>query len=398
MRSIAVVAAVALLGAPAPSLVAQGSPRLVAIGDIHGEIDGFKRILQAAGLADANGRWTGGRTQLIQTGDYTDRGAGTRAVLDLLIALEPQAKRAGGRAFALLGNHEVMNLIGDTRDVTREIFATFADANSEKKRLNAWEQYARLGAAKLAQGEPVPAVYGQTREVWMTTHPPGYVEYREAFAPRGKYGAWLRDKPIVTEVDGNIFMHAGINPANPPVKLEDLNTQTRGEIRRLDQFLDRLINLKLATRDFSLTEILQVASSEIGLANARIAEAKAAGEELDRSKLNVPLLMEAQEILKIDTWLSIHPEGALWYRGLATAPDDPMGGPFAALLMKYSAKRFVTGHTPQQNRSINTRFGGRAVLIDTGMLASVYKGRASALEIAGDKLTAIYEDGKVTLP
>jgi hypothetical protein len=71
---------------------------------------------------------------------------------------------------------------------------------------------------------------------------------------------------------------------------------------------------------------------------------------------------------------------------------------WAALLQKYQARRFVTGHTPQQNRSITVRFGGRAVLIDTGMLTSYYKGRASALEIDGDKLTAYYEDGKVTLP
>src|SRR5688572_10362132 len=242
MRPIALLVAVVLLWAPAAPLVAQGTTRLVAIGDIHGEIDGFKRILQAADLADATGRWTGRRAQLIQTGDYTDRGTGTRAVLDLLMALEQQARRDGGRAFALLGNHEVMNLIGDTRDVTPEIFATFADANSEKKRNEAWEQYARLGAAKLARGEPVPEVYRQTREAWMTAHPPGYVEYREAFAPRGKYGAWLRDKPIVTEVNGNIFMHAGISPATGPEKLEDLNLRVRDEVRRLDRFVDRLIS------------------------------------------------------------------------------------------------------------------------------------------------------------
>ena len=48
-------------------------------------------------------------------------------------------------------------------------------------------------------------------------------------------------------------------------------------------------------------------------------------------------------------------------------------------------------------RSLREYGAGRAVLIDTGMLTSVYKGRASALEIAGDKLTAYYEDGKVTL-
>lgn len=397
MRPIAILVAVVLLGTPAAPLVAQGAARLVAIGDIHGEIDGFKRILQAAGLADATGRWTGRRAQLIQTGDYTDRGTGTRAVLDLLMALEPQARRDGGRAFALLGNHEVMNLIGDTRDVTREIFATFADANSEKKRNDAWEQYARLGAAKLAQGEPVPEVYRQTREAWMTTHPPGYVEYREAFAPRGKYGAWLRDKPIVTEVNGHIFMHAGISPARAPEKLEDLNTRVRDEVRRLDRFFDRLVSGGLATRTFNLQEILQVAVNEITVANQMIAAAQAEGKEPDRSRLNVPLLMEAQEILKIDTWTVVNPEGALWYRGLATEPDDPAGGPFAALLAKYGATRFVTGHTPQQTASITARFGGRAILIDTGMLAAYYKGRPAALEIAGDKLTAIYETERVPI-
>jgi hypothetical protein len=397
MRSVAIIVSVVLFWAPADALLAQRPARIVAIGDIHGEYEGFKRILQAAGLADANGRWTGGRTQLIQTGDYTDRGTGTRAVLDLLMTLEQQARRDGGRAFALLGNHEVMNLIGDTRDVTREIFATFADADSEKKRNQAWEQYARLGAAKLASGEPVPAVYGQSREAWMTTHPPGYVEYREAFAPRGKYGTWLREKPIVTEVGGNIFMHAGISPATAPEKLEDLNLRVRDEVRRLDRFVDRLVSAGVATRTFNLQEILQVAVNEITVANAMIAAAQAEGKEPDRGKLNVPLLMEAQEILKIDGWTVVNPEGALWYRGLATEPDNPAGAPFAALLAKYGATRFVTGHTPQQTARITSRFGGRAILIDTGMLAAYYMGRPAALEIDGGTLTAIYETERLPI-
>lgn len=397
MRRIALLLALCVIALAPAVLPAQAPARIIAIGDIHGSIDGLRSILKVTGLTDAAGKWTGGRAQLLQTGDYTDRGEGTRAVMDLLMSLESQAKDAGGRAIVLLGNHEVMNLVGETRDVTREIYATFADANSEKKRQQAWENYAKLGALKKDKGEPVPAVYGQTREAWMTTHPVGYVEYKEALSPRGKYGAWLRGKPMVTEVGGTIFMHAGIDPAAAPAKIDDLNVQLRNEIKRLDQFVDKLIDLKLATREFSLQEILAVASNEIGAANTLIAAAKAEGKEPDRRRLNVPLLMEAQEVLKIDSWLAIHPEGALWYRGLATVKDDPAGGPFAALLQKYGARRFVTGHTPQQSRSITIRFGGRAVLIDTGMLASVYKGRASALEIDGEKLTAYYEDGKVTL-
>jgi hypothetical protein len=395
MRPAALLLSLALLWAPAQPLTAQVAQRIIAIGDIHGEYEGFRRILQTAGLTDLKDRWIGGRTQLVQTGDYTDRGTGTRAVMDLLMALEPQARKAGGRAHIMLGNHEIMNFIGDMRDVTPAIFATFADANSARKRDAAWDEYAKLAPAKQARGEPVPDVYAQTRESWLTAHPLGYVEYREAMAPRGKYGSWLRDKPAVMALGDTIFMHAGIAPPRAPQKLDDINIQVRDEVRRLDRFVDRLIELKLATRTFELQDVLAVAVNEITVANNLIAAAQAEGKEPDRSKLNVPLLLDAQEILKIDAWAVVHPEAAMWYRGLATEPDDPNGGPFLSLLARYGAKRFVTGHTPQANRSINARFGGRAILIDTGMLASYYNGRAAALEINGDSLTAIYEDGRV---
>src|SRR6478752_5322034 len=282
MRRLALLLAVVFCAATAPPLTAQGAPRIIAIGDIHGSIDGIKSILKITGLIDGSGKWIGGKTQLLQTGDYMDRGAGVRQVLDLLMSLEDQAKSAGGRAFALLGNHEVMNLIGETRDATPEIFATFADANSEKRRPDGWEDYAKLGAAKKAKGEPVPTVYAQAKEAWLAAHPPGFIEYKEAISPKGKYGAWLRGKPMVTELDGNIFMHAGIPPDNAPAKIDDLNTQLRDEIKRMDKLVDALIDEKLATRDFTLNEILQVASAEIGLANARLSAARDAGTEPDR--------------------------------------------------------------------------------------------------------------------
>jgi hypothetical protein len=41
-------------------------------------------------------------------------------------------------------------------------------------------------------------------------------------------------------------------------------------------------------------------------------------------------------------------------------------------------------------RGIRVRFGQRVFLIDTGMLAAVYKGRPSALEIDGARIKAIY--------
>jgi hypothetical protein len=55
------------------------------------------------------------------------------------------------------------------------------------------------------------------------------------------------------------------------------------------------------------------------------------------------------------------------------------------------------GHTPQVNGTIRPRFDNRLFLIDTGMLAAVYKGRPSALEIDGTQVRALYPDQEVVL-
>jgi hypothetical protein len=380
----------------APVLAQDEAPRLVAIGDIHGSLDGFTTTLKAAGLTGDDGRWAGGRTTFIQTGDYMDRGPGVRAVMDRLMALEGEAKSAGGRAVTLLGNHEVMNLIGHTRDATPAIFATFADDKSESRRQDEWEDYSKLGASR-KKGETLPAVYAQTREAWMAAHPPGYIEYRTALGPKGKYGAWLRDKAIVINIDGTILMHAGIGPENPPERVEDLNQKVKEEISRLDRFRQRMFEKKLITPSFTLQEMLAAAVAEIESANATIKASNEGGPAVDPEKIDLPFLKEAVEVLKVDEWAVLAAQGPLWYRGYAQLPDDPAGGPFAALLTKYNARRFVVAHTPQPTGRIASRFGGRVFVIDTGMLKEVYNGRGSALEVKGAEVTAIYDDGRVPL-
>ena len=80
--------------------------RIVAVGDIHGAGTGLVQILQAAGLIDAQRKWSGGTARLVQTGDILDRGTEVREAIDLLMRLEGEARRAGGRVDALFGNHE----------------------------------------------------------------------------------------------------------------------------------------------------------------------------------------------------------------------------------------------------------------------------------------------------
>ena len=112
----------------------KGVERIVAIGDVHGDYEQFVALLDSAGLINAKQEWTGGKTHLVQTGDVLDRGPESRKVMDLLMRLEREARKAGGYVHALIGNHEAMNMYGDLRYVSPEEYAAFRDEKSEKKR------------------------------------------------------------------------------------------------------------------------------------------------------------------------------------------------------------------------------------------------------------------------
>jgi hypothetical protein len=347
-------------------------------------------------LIDAQRRWAGGSATLVQTGDYTDRGEGVRGVMDLLIELEPQAAAATGRVITLLGNHEVMNLIGELRDATPAIFATFADAQSEARRERAYREYVSLAEARAKARPAVPEVYTVTREAWMTAHPPGWLEYREALGPKGRYGSWLRKRAVSATVDGTLFMHAGPDPA-VDVPIPQVEKRVATELERVDRFYQQLVDERLALPFFTMNEMLQVAAAEIRAVNAVGAAAKEKGEAPNFTGFDLDLLREAAEVVTIGNWNLLSENGPLWYRGYAAAPEASLREPVAAFLTRNKLQRIAVAHTPQQTRRITTRLDGSVILIDTGMLTSAYKGRASALEIVGDQLTAIYSDGKLPL-
>jgi hypothetical protein len=368
--------------------------RLVAVGDVHGNDEGFAAILRRAGLIDESNRWTGGTATFVQTGDVLDRGLGARRTLDLLIALERDAGRGKGRVVPLLGNHEVMNLLGETRDVNPELYGQFTDNRSDARRESAWSSYARLGSAQKNAAGELLSPYNQTRDDWMATHPSGYIEYREAFAPRGRYGAWLRQRDIAIKIGDTIFMHAGPGTEPAARSVNELNDTARREIARFDRFVQTIVDRKLALPFFSLQEIIAVAANQLTIANAFV-EAQRTDRDAPRPALTFDELREAQAIIDIGTWSLLAVQGPLWIRGYAMWPESDRDK-VAALLEPYGARRLVVGHTPQP-KGIAQRFGGLAYVIDTGMLASVYKGMPSALEIVGDRVTAIYLDSQQQL-
>ena len=71
-----------------------GSARLVAIGDIHGDLTALRGALRLAGAIDTDDKWIGKDLTVVQTGDQVDRGDQDREVLDLLEKLTPSRPAA----------------------------------------------------------------------------------------------------------------------------------------------------------------------------------------------------------------------------------------------------------------------------------------------------------------
>ena len=206
----------ALVGRAAPQEPAcefEGVERIVAIGDVHGAYDQFLEILQAAGIADRRGRWAGGKTHFVQTGDVVDRGPDSRKTLDLLRRLEREASSAGGRVHALIGNHEAMRLMADLRYVAPGEYKAFSDGSSGDLRRAFIEQAAPENRAQLEK-ELVP----------------GMLEMIRAFGPKGDYGTKIRASNAVVRINGVVFLHGGISPAVAPTPCSTINETVRREL------------------------------------------------------------------------------------------------------------------------------------------------------------------------
>ena len=311
------------IAAAASACEFEGVERIVAIADVHGAYDRFVEILQAAGVVDARSRWAGQKTHLVQLGDVVDRGAGSRKALDLLRRLQGEADKAGGKVHFLLGNHEVMRMLGDLRFVVPGEYDAFVTAESSRTR-----------AAVVESAKP------DDRAQLLKETPLGSIEMRIAFGREGEYGKWLRTLPVVVKINGILFMHGGISPAVAALNCSEINTTVGKEL----------------------------------------------AADLDKTRAAPLSSLAARE------------DGPLWYRGLAQQPvtfapqvDD--------ILARQHARAIVIGHTVSPEGRVSTRFEGKVTQIDTGMQSDyVATGRASALEIRGSMVTAIYTDRRDVLP
>lgn len=176
--------------------------RIVAIGDIHGDIVALREVLSLAGAIDGDNNWSGGDLIVVQTGDLLDRGDTERAILDWLVDLREQARAAGGDLLLLNGNHELMNAAWDFRYVTEGGFREFADVSEESP------------AAR--QSHPIPA-----------EAPAEWRGRARAFRPGGPYARQLAAGNIVQMVGDTVFVHGGVTAHYAAYGLDRLNRELR---------------------------------------------------------------------------------------------------------------------------------------------------------------------------
>ncbi len=334
---------------------ARPETRIIAIGDLHGDYDAYESLLTESGLVDQRGKWAGGKTILIQTGDVPDRGPDSLKIIQQLQKLQRGAARKNGRVIALIGNHEAMNMTGDLRYVHPGEYQVFATRNSKSLRERTYESNREgIDAFYLAQNAALSSV--EIKAKWFADTPLGKIEHQSAWAPTGKVGKWVMQNPAIAIVGDSLYVHGGISEKYASYSVGDINQMTAAALAEQS------------------TDPMSIINDELG---------------------------------------------PLWYRGnvrsLAindtpvdtnlTAPGEPVMAPVThtslsqeeeidLVLRAFGVARIIVAHTPAL-QGIKTSFGGKLIQIDTG-IADYYGGTQSFLEIR-DGVVYAHDNGAITI-
>lgn len=352
-------------------------PHIVVIGGVEGAANTVATMLEHLGLIDANRRWSGGDTILVQTGDLIDEGENVRATLDLFMRLQKEASAAGGQVIVLMGNHEVMNILGVLRDVNYMAYQSFADSNSEQRQRVAWHEWLDWRTRRAeALGTSFDAT-DTTEAEWFAAHPPGWIEYAESMLPDGVYGAWLRSLPVAVEIDKILFVHGGISPEFEEREIAAINRRAAGEIERFDQYRTLMAANGLGLATASVCELTDTLKEEITyLENVNSSRRKFV-------KRRQEIVQKIAELGQVSSWSVLDKNGPLWYCGAAKDPEEDLRAEMTSILEDLQVDRMVTGQSDGDERLIRTRFNNRVLLTSIEMSDDPYVrgGDPAALEI-----------------
>lgn len=219
--------------------------RIIAIGDIHGDLELARRSFRLAKLIDNEDNWIAqpASTIVVQVGDQIDscrpipgvhqchvKKSNDKAedinVMEFFNRMHLLASKVGGACYSLLGNHEIMNVQGNFNYVSYNNLYGF--------------RYGEQGlSAKKFEG------------------PAGR---KEAFGPGGPIASMLAcTRTSILVIGSNMFVHAGLLPILAS-KLEHLNLDSQTKLKYLNAvvrkwLLNKLSDAEIQTKKFMIDDI-----------------------------------------------------------------------------------------------------------------------------------------------
>ncbi|KAL6967752.1 Glycosylated integral ER membrane protein [Sarracenia purpurea var. burkii] len=324
-----------------PTFVSAPGRRIVAVGDLHGDLAKARCALEIAGVLSSDGRdlWTGGETVLIQVGDILDRCDDEIAILSLLRSLDIQAKATGGAVFQVNGNHETMNVEGDFRYVDSGAFDECLDFLEHLNDCeHNWEEafLGWVGVSKRLKDDKM------SRNHWgpwnLVKRQQGVIARSTLLRPGGPLACELARHAVVLKVDDWIFCHGGLLPHHAAYGIERINREVSNWMRGLSERDGSPQIPFIATRGYDSVVWSRLYSRDIS--------------DLDGHQIS-----QIQSILE-------------------------------ETLEAVGAKAMVVGHTPQTT-GVNCTYNCSIWRIDVGMSRGVLDSQPEVLEIRDAKARVI---------
>ncbi|KAH0905815.1 hypothetical protein HID58_037642 [Brassica napus] len=329
-----------------PTFVSAPSRRIIAVGDLHGDLSKARDALQIAGVLSSDGKdqWVGEDTVVVQVGDILDRGEDEIAILSLLRLLDEQAKANGGAVFQVNGNHETMNVEGDFRYVDTRAFDECIDF------LDYLEDYAQDWDKAFKNWIFESRQWKQDRrssqtywDQWnIVKRQKGVIARSVLFRPGGRLACELSRHGVVLRVNNWVFCHGGLLPHHVAYGVERINREVSTWMKSSSDEEDSPEMPFIATRG-------QVESSKT----------------VKSSSAWIECVFLSSEYL---------------YNQVGKILRDS--------LEAVGAKAMVVGHTPQLS-GVNCEYGCGIWRVDVGMSSGVLDSRPEVLEIRGDKARVI---------
>uniref|UniRef100_A0A5B7BVF8 Calcineurin-like phosphoesterase domain-containing protein n=1 Tax=Davidia involucrata TaxID=16924 RepID=A0A5B7BVF8_DAVIN len=325
-----------------PTFVSAPDRRIVAVGDLHGDLSQARCALEMAGVLSSDGQdlWTGGETVLIQLGDILDRGEDEIAILSLLRSLDIQAKAKGGAVFQVNGNHETMNVEGDFRYVDSGAFDECIDFMEylEDCEHNWEEAFISWVGVSERWKEDRKISQNYWGPLNLVKRQKGVIARSILLRPGGPLARELARHTVVLKVDDWVFCHGGLLPHHVVYGIERMNREVSNWMKGLSESDNSPQFPFIATRGYDSVVWNRLYSRDL-------------------SDLEDYQISQIQSILE-------------------------------ETLQAVGAKAMVVGHTPQTT-GVNCKYNCSIWRIDVGMSSGVLNSRPEVLEIRDNKARVI---------